>query len=239
MLAETSSRAIHPDDFLYQYIVKKFPGDGADRYFKGGYRDGAAVRNVIERLFPKDAPIRILDFAAGYGRVVRHLPELMPAATVAASDIHPEACQFMRENFDLEVYQSTLVPEELDIGKPYDFIYAHSLFSHLPPHTFTRWLAALYRNLKAGGSMMVTANGDFARQKLPNEFLPYYDEKKGYGFRPLVVDQPDIPSNEYGSMSISQDYFRSAIASFDPKATVSFRSGVWLSHQDEWLVTKP
>ena len=235
-----NSSAIHPDDFLHKFILRKFPKDGADRYFEGGKREATAVRAMIERYFPPHSPIRVIDFAAGYGRVVRHLPAVMPKATVAASDIHPQACQFMRENFDIEVYQSTREPEELDLGDSYDFIYVHSLFSHLPPHSFQRWLAALYRHTKPGGYLMVTTNGDFAREKLPNEFLPCYDPEKGYGYRPLVVDQPDIPTEDYGSMSISPDYFRAAVTTTDSLARiVSFRPGAILSHQDEWIIRKP
>jgi len=233
------SDAIHPDDFLHKFTVRKFPKDGAERYFKGGKQDAAAVRQLIERFFPKDAAIRVLDFASGYGRVVRHLPSLMPNATVAASDIHPQACHFMRENFDFEVYQSTSEPEALDLGEAYDFIYVHSLFSHLPHHSFQRWLAALHKHLKPGGYMMVTANGDFARAKLPNEFLPFFDAEKGYGYRPLVVDQPDIPTSDYGSMSISDEYFKAAVAKTDALAQiVSFRSGALLGHQDEWVIQR-
>jgi SAM-dependent methyltransferase len=167
------------------------------------------------------------------------MPGLMPAARIAASDIHPAACDFMREHFDIEVHQSAASPEQLNIGDPYDFIYVHSLFSHLPPTSFQRWLRELYAGVRPGGYLMVTANGDFARKKLPAEFLPYYDEAAGFGFRELVVDQPDLPSQDYGSMSISDSYFRDGVAAIDPSATIEFRSGVWLSHQDEWIIGKP
>lgn len=229
---------IHPNDLLYRYICKKFPTDGHTRYFRGGARDAVAMAALVHNKLSKKESIRIMDFAAGYGRVVRHMRELFPNATVAASDIHEEAYHFLRE-LGIESYLSSHNPDLLSLGDPYDFIYVLSLFSHLPDHSFTKWLAALYDHLRPGGFLLVTANGEFARGKLPEQFLPYFDAAKGYGFRALVVDQPDLNAQEYGSMSISEEYFRAAVAKIDPRAIVTHRPGVWLSHQDEWLIERP
>ena len=229
---------VHPNDLLYQYICKKFPVDGHSRYFTGGARDAALIAALIREKLPAASDLRILDFAAGYGRVVRHMQALFPSATIAASDIHANAHDFLGK-VGVAPYLSSYDPGALSLGGAYDFIYVLSLFSHLPDHSFAKWLQALYAYLRPGGFLMVTANGEFARQKLPEQFLPYFDPEKGYGFRPMVVDQPDLNSAEYGSMSISEEYLRSAVANIDPAATVRHRAGAWFGHQDEWLIGRP
>lgn len=114
------------------------------RYFQGGRRDALSIKSTIQRYYPIEYGTRILDFAAGYGRVVRFLATELPDCTVAAADIHTQAVDFMTEHFtNIEVHPSTRDPKDLDIGEPYNFIYVLSLFSHLPPESFSDWLSML------------------------------------------------------------------------------------------------
>jgi SAM-dependent methyltransferase len=229
---------VHPDDHLFSYLIKKHRTAGVERYFKSGHAEAAQISRTISQLHPKNE-LRILDFAAGYGRVIRHLPKFINGGAVVASDIHPQACEFIQTTFGIETHQSSLVPEELDVGEPYDFIYAHSFFSHVPDGLFGRWMAVLYRNLRLGGYLLVTTNGEAARRKHPQTFTPHFDPEKGYGFKPSVVDQPDIPTESYGSMNISHRYFVDHSDKLPGAMLISFRSQAWFGQQDEWIVQKP
>ena len=50
----------------------------------------------------------ILDFACGYGRVLKFLKARFPTANIAASDIDPEALNFCRRAFFVQTAISNL-----------------------------------------------------------------------------------------------------------------------------------
>jgi methylase of polypeptide subunit release factors len=54
----------------------------------------------------------MLEFASGYGCVTRHLPRTLPDVSIVASDIHPQANEFIRQKIGVNSIQSAAVPEE-------------------------------------------------------------------------------------------------------------------------------
>jgi SAM-dependent methyltransferase len=129
-----------------------------------------------------------------------------------------------------------LVPEELEVGRDYDFIYVMSLFSHLPARTFTRWILALLACLKPGGYLLFTTHGPSAIERSPDFFGSIYNPEKGIGFRP-EPDQPDIDNAEYRSCVISVDYLLRILREKAPGSLLkTYEGGSWLGIQDGWLV---
>lgn len=91
-------------------------------YIEGGKSDAAQTAATI-RHFRKETEVRVLEFASGYGRVTRHLRDLLPGASLYASDIHPQACEFVTANISVPTLQSSARPEDLNVGSGYDFIF--------------------------------------------------------------------------------------------------------------------
>lgn len=231
---------IHPDDHLLGYMIDASTGPNAvDNYLRSGRNVGQRLAAMVAELMPDRTERNILDFAAGYGRVVRHMPALLPQDHITASDIHPAACDFIRESLGIEARESHLSPDRLDIGTGYDFIYVLSLFTHLPDRTFGAWLGGLFALVAPGGYLMVTANGHATLRRASLFWGPVFDADLGYGYRP-ESDQLDLDSVDYGSMLVTPQYFLRQMAAHAPDAVLHrFRASTWLGTQDEWVLHRP
>jgi SAM-dependent methyltransferase len=228
---------IYEQDLLLKHILAKSGPKALESYFQGGHQNAAQLAGVVGKLFSKGERIKILEFASGYGRVTRHLRTLLKEHQLVASDIHPAACRFLQEKIGVEARCSDKQPELLDVGGDYDLIVVLSLFSHLPPQTFGRWLAALYGRLKVGGYLMVTANGPAAMERFPI-LAKGYNFRRGFGYRGLS-DQGDLDPKDYGTMAVSLPYFAKTVADAIPTARIaSFTSGAWFNSQDEWVIRR-
>jgi SAM-dependent methyltransferase len=237
------SPALDERDHLLGHSINKMkrpPLTAAKGYIVGGHHDAAQVKEQMDRLGLGAEHKRILEFACGYGRVTRHLKVLAHESLLYASDIHPEACAFVEEKIGVVARQSTVIPQELDVGRNYDFIFVLSLFSHLPERTFGPWLSALYGILNPGGALLFTVHGQFALDRLHPSFTEkFYEKEKGFGFRPSS-EQHDLDASEYGTAVACVNFVSHELAHFAVGCEIeSFRSGVWFGLQDEWIIMKP
>ena len=120
---------LHEDDYLLNFFVNKRGRQvGTEGYFKGGRTDAAKVVRTLKSLKIDKEPLKILDFAAGYGRVARHVKSMLPNHDLYASDIHPQACTFLQDQLEIPSYPSSFNPSSIEVGREYDFIYVLSLF---------------------------------------------------------------------------------------------------------------
>jgi SAM-dependent methyltransferase len=228
---------IHEQDLLLKHILAKSGPKALESYFVGGHRDAVQVANLANRLFANGQRIKILEFASGYGRVTRHLRTQLSEHRLIASDIHLAACRFVQDKIGVETRASHTEPERLEVGDDYDLIVVLSLFSHLPPRTFGRWLAALYRTLKVGGYLVVTTHGPASMERFPIQ-AKGYSPRRGLGYRGLS-DQGDLDPRDYGTMVVSLPYFSQTVAAAIPSARIeSFASGIWFGSQDEWVIRR-
>lgn len=232
---------VHPHDYLFDYLLKR-DGQGAiAAYFAGGSSDAMQARRALDRSRIGDDAgrrLKVLEFAAGYGRVARHAHVVFADHHYVASDIHPAAVEFLATSCGIEAALSAHEPETLNVGGGYDYIFVLSLFSHLPDHSFGRWLAALYALLADRGVLLFTTHGDAARRKFPVPFENMLDVDRGWGYG-RDSDQPDLAGDEYGTMVVTPRYVLDAIEAHCPHGElVRFDAGVWFGLQDEWLVRK-
>lgn len=193
----------------------------------------------MEKLeLPNPAP-KVLEFASGFGRITRHLQKVSPGMELFASDIHIDACDFLKRELGVEARVSSLEPASLDIGDRFDFIFVISLFSHLPAHSFGAWLKTLHDRLSPGGHLMFTTNG----QRAFNNNAAFWGsllsaDEPGYGFN-SGTDQRDIDTAEYGTTIAFPRYVMKVIEQQLPDAQlVRFTEGEWFSAQDEWVVRR-
>ncbi len=78
------SEQIHPDDFIF-WAIHDSAGLtdktlAAGEYFESGYQTALFLKGVIDRIAGLPRPFSLLDFAGGYGRVARHIKNVMPDA---------------------------------------------------------------------------------------------------------------------------------------------------------------
>lgn len=226
------SADLHEGDHMLRHLASSAP-HGIDFYFSGGDQDARQICRLIERLgLPASASV--LEFAAGYGRMTRHLTRLLSPRRFVASDIHPEAVSFLSE-LGCPAFPSTERPESLACDERFDLVFAISLFSHLPDELFARWLRSLRCLLKPGGHLMFTTHGQIAADKEPS-LKSILHPRVGYGFQP-DSEQKDLDGGIYGTMVVMPHY----VAHQTDEAGLrvkSFSAGEWWHFQDEWVVTE-
>ena len=102
-----------------------------DYYFKDGQNSAQILLNLITSLYPPTGnPIKLLEFASGYGCVTRHLLNLQANLSITACDIHEEAISFIENKLNNSSILSHPEPEQLKLdSSTYDivFVYPFSL----------------------------------------------------------------------------------------------------------------
>lgn len=158
-----------------------------------------------------DKPMRVLDFGCGCARVLRYMSAIAPQSTFEAVDIDREAIQWCRENFQAEVQRGVF---EFVIGPDYpptaidsdsiDFVYAISVFTHLPEDMQFQWLDELCRVTKSGGLLAISIANDFLiRKHLSLANSRALDEK---GFYYFPYESTDGLPSYYQAAWHSRDY---------------------------------
>jgi SAM-dependent methyltransferase len=136
------------------------------------------------------APLRILDFGCGCGRVLSYMKEIAPHAIFHASDIDEEAIDWCRGNYRGEVQSGRFIftvnrdlpPLPFDRGY-FDFVYGISVFTHLPEDLQLEWLGELNRITRPGGLLVISIASDILiRKHLTPENIRMLDGKGFYYF---------------------------------------------------------
>ncbi|MGK7923116.1 MAG: methyltransferase, partial [Trichodesmium sp.] len=159
---EIINSKIHPQDEMYLYAlqnVERKKEEALLRYFSNGKRIFDAVKQIVEWYFESWQNVSsFLDFASGYGRFSRFLIEEIPVNKVWVSDIYAQAVEFQKQEFGYQGIVSTNNPENYQVNKKFDCIFACSFFSHIPQKTFASWLEKLYSLLTEKGILIFSTH---------------------------------------------------------------------------------
>ncbi len=226
------SPALHSEDHMLAHFLKMSAEGGLKFYFKGGLADAEQLMTTIEGLGIEMDNLRVLEFAAGYGRLTRHLQKL---CDLTVSDIHPEAVEFVSRHCGCPTYVSSRDPEHLEIPGQYNVIAVISLFSHLPDRTFGKWLSALYALVAPGGYLIFTTIGESARVVNPQIPTPGPD---GYAFQ-AESEQIDLDTQDYGNATVHPHYVGVQVGRLPGARLISYEAGTWWKYQDQYIVQKP
>ncbi|WP_156940737.1 methyltransferase domain-containing protein [Mesorhizobium sp. LSJC285A00] len=225
------SPVLHSEDHMLAHFLKLSAEGGLGFYFKGGLADAEQLMTTIEKLGIDMDNLRVLEFAAGYGRLTRHLQKL---CDLTVSDIHPEAVAFVSKHCGCPTYLSSKEPEQLKIPEQFNVVAVISLFSHLPDRTFGRWLSALYALVAPGGYLIFTTIGESARAINAQIPTPGSD---GIAFE-AISEQIDLDTQDYGNSTVHPHYVGFQIGRIPGARLVSYHAGVWWKYQDQYVVQK-
>jgi ubiquinone/menaquinone biosynthesis C-methylase UbiE len=117
---------------------------------------------------------RILDFGVGCGRIVRFFLEDTDAENLHGLDANDRYLDAAREaGCQARLERIDALGSLPFADATFDFVYAYSVFTHLPEHVQDQWLGEIRRVLKAGGTFVATVEPprflDFFRDVDPND----------------------------------------------------------------------
>jgi SAM-dependent methyltransferase len=159
----------------------------------------------------------VLDVGCGVGRTARYLCDYMDSdARYEGFDIMEEMIVWCQDNitplfpnfhfthtplFNTSYKPDESLPSAADFAFPYpdgtfDFAFAHSVFTHLPPDATTNYLEELHRVLRPGGIAYTTwflFDGDLTAS--PKAMV---SEMTLDGSGLFAVHNPDVPDNAVG-----------------------------------------
>ncbi|MDZ4813930.1 MAG: class I SAM-dependent methyltransferase [Pseudomonadota bacterium] len=226
---------IHPSDQMLIHSLQHHQDAevALSQYFNISLQQHASAMQVYKSFFDQgDRSVDVLDFACGYGRLLRLLTLSIPASQIWASEIQPDAVEFVAHAFGVQAVPSHLDPEQFRPEKQFDFIWVASLFSHLPEHLFTAWMNKLTSLLTPRGVLCFSIrSGDLLppAEALPEAGILYF----------ATSEITDLDADVYGTTYVSEAYVRRTVSEALGAAHPCHRLRKALAHeQDLYVVCK-
>lgn len=176
--ANETYRATHPERvFPDPALVFETIGEASLETFDAG---GAIIaRLVADHINQAQLPPnpRVLDWGAGAGRLLVHLPALLPPGTrYFGCDPHPRAVAHVTRALPLvEMHASNPEPPAPFGDAAFDAITGISIFTHFSESAAKAWSAELARLLSDQGAAIVSSHGAFAATRLPDHKRAAFD----------------------------------------------------------------
>ena len=199
--------AIHPGDQMLLHSLRQHRDAGAafSQYFNIALQQHAAARQLMRGAFGAEAgDVDVLDFACGYGRLLRFLSLSIDPRRISACDLQTDAVDFVRDAFGVEALASHADPAHFELGRRFDFIWVASLFSHLPEPLFHAWLARLVALLTPRGVLCFSVRDASLlpdASALPASGLAYARES----------ENADLATDIYGTAYASEAFVHDAL----------------------------
>jgi len=236
LLRKVSTR-VHPRDPMYV-------SGQAGHYLAVGLSASRAITDLL-RPDQINASGSILDFACGYGRVLRFLRAMFPVARVTCAEIDSDALDFCRRVFDVNTVLSG--PDFTTLPMPreaFDLIWCGSLITHLDEQSVSALLNMFYECLARDGVCVFTTHGQRAADWLRCGIVSYgldeinqrasvrqYDDD-GYAYADLEN------SPRYGISLVKRQRMNELLKQAGTWQTVQYLESGWDNHQDVYAVWK-
>jgi SAM-dependent methyltransferase len=188
-----------------------------------GLVDLAVFFDIYDRTASRQRrKLRVLDFACGCGRLARYL-QVMGGVEAYGVDVNPDLVAWCQANLrNMLTGLNGMDPPMPVADAEMDFVYAMSVFTHLPEEPARGWLRDLARVLVPGGVLTLTTHGYTALRAIPNHPLTFHiDESEAIslgerlpveGFITLPYTSTaatvDVTGTGYGLTFIDPDYIR-------------------------------
>lgn len=223
---------IHPADQMLLHSLRHHRDANAavSQYVNVALQQYQAARQILDALLPPgDGPLAVLDFACGFGRLLRLLSCCDRELVLSASEIQDEALAFVAGTFGVQPLPSSLQPEAFQPGERFDFIWVASLFSHLPEGLFHRWLKRLVGLLTPRGVLCFSVHDQALVPR--GDVLP----PGGLLFRPHS-ENADLDAEAYGTTYVSEAFVRQAVAGAAGDDRPAWRIAKGLAHEQDIYV---
>ena len=230
--SEELSTRIHPSDQMLVHSLEHHRDVGAalSQYFGIGLQQYQAARQIMDAILaPHPGPPAVLDFACGYGRMLRFLAASIPGHRLWASELQPDALRFVEQELHAQGLASEADPARFHPAQRFDFIWVASLFSHLPEATFHAWLAKLLS--------LLTPRGVLAFSVRDAALLPVGKPLPETGFLfERESENPALGADIYGTAYASEAFVRDSLSRAAGAAQPCVRLPRALAHEQDLYV---
>jgi SAM-dependent methyltransferase len=223
---------IHPGDQMLLHSLKHHRDANASfsQYYNVALQQHDAAQHVLRALFPGRAEqVSVLDFACGFGRLLRLLSLGLPRENLHAAEVQAEALDFVCERYGATGHASPGAPAQFQPGRTFEFIWVASLFSHLPQALFDGWLARLVACLAPDGVLCFSVHD----QCLVPEGHVFPDG--GFLFWPQS-ENDGLDTASYGTTYVNEAHVAGAIARACGPGHPYFRIPRGLAHEQDLYV---
>jgi SAM-dependent methyltransferase len=188
---------------------------------------------------------KVLDFACGFGRVLRVLKNSFPEAEFTACDISREAIEFCAQSFGADPILSSEDPQQIRFKDKFDLIWCGTLLTQFDAPQFSQFLELFQSLLSRDGLLVFTTHGSFVAQRLRSgegnygmddksisTILSGYD-RVGFGYAdyaPEIVLQVGV--KKYGVCVSKPSWVCRQIESLTNMRLVAYTERAWDNHQD-------
>jgi SAM-dependent methyltransferase len=156
-------------------------------YWDGGRHTAEWLAGLIHTHHPDVG--RVLEWGCGPARILRHLPEFLPAGTqLFGTDYNQESIAWCKRTIEKITFSENALSPPLPFeGGSFDVIYAVSVLTHLSAHQQDAWIKELRRLLRPKGHLILTTHGEkSAKVLLPHEYARF--QKDGIVIRGSVEE---------------------------------------------------
>ncbi len=218
------------DDIFSFFAGQELSRNPIREYLSDGWRTMSELMQLLERA---DRPLlkidSVLEFAAGFGRFTRHLVKAMPGR-VTCSDVMPGSVDFLREQFEVNAFQSSHDPKDIIADNRYELVFVLSMFTHLPPEMWVPWLQVLRDLVKPGGLLVFSVhNEDIVREGGLN--FP----ENGVHFIPSS-ESPSLDSTLYGTTFTTKKFVEDCVRSAFDSEPFIFQTFAFWNGQDAVVI---
>lgn len=193
---------VHPNDQMLNHSLAEHrdPAAALSQYFNIGLQQFHVFERIASRVFDAGgAHLRVLDFACGYGRLLRFLVRHMVPGQLVAAELQEQAVSHVQKAYGVRTLQSTAHPAAFVTDERFDLIWVASLFSHLPEALFREWLLKLTGLLAPGGILCFSARDEVLLPK--GEAMP----AAGILFR-AESENAGLPREQYGTTWVTESF---------------------------------
>ena len=195
----------------------------------------AALQSSLLRASTKPAQLgRILDFGCGVGRVLRYWYG-QTGFEMHGTDLNPDSIAWCKQNLSFANFKTNGLEPQLDYPDGYfGFVYALSVFTHLPENIQLSWLRELIRIIRPGGLLYFTTHGNSYRKALTDAMLECYDRDE------FVCGGNEQPGSNYCGAFHPPAYVRNKLLAPLNLELVEFlpEGAAGNPTQDSWLIRK-
>jgi SAM-dependent methyltransferase len=196
---------IHPNDQMLQHSLRHFRevNRSVSQYFNVALQQHNAAQQAFRLVLgAPSADHRLLDFACGYGRLLRFLTLSVPRTQIWASEIQADAVDFAVGQFGVHGILSDIDPQRFEPGIQFDFIW---VASPSPCRATSTMAGAPDVDPKPGGIVCFSVHDEC--------LLPSHIAMPPDGIHFISSSEnAELDGNAYGTTFVSEAFVRSAIA---------------------------